>query len=142
MSNTDRGVNPLYQAPGARVLWTNPDPSAPFGAQTIEVPDLDRYEWYYIEVAYACTGGNINHTQGTVMYVPDMDDIHHHHFAVIWYEWNGNYYCTASGQRDVVISRSKCQVTFSNGVFGSGRGDGSTETPNHGIPLKIVGIRL
>ena len=115
-----------FTAPGGndklKLLWTHPNPSNGFAAQTLAL-DLSKYKYVLIEGTYATTQGPISRclcpTDSSTSYISFPTSV------------------TATAVRQVVVSPSG--INFSNGYFVATSAPSQNQTW-YAVPLKIYGM--
>lgn len=112
---------------GPKLLWTNPSPTASFGAQTVSV-NLAAYQGVLIKFRK-------NDTVSYYIYVPKITITSANCPAVA--DPVGTSWSTSSAQYRLVTKISNSGVTFSRG----GWADGTGYNDNLLIPQKIYGVK-
>lgn len=101
------------------LLWTNPNPSSNFSAQTVVI-DLSDYD--AVRITF------ISNMNSPVAYTQDadIDSYTHNLFAV----------SAAPARQSRQFTLSSTGIVFSNGATGS------TSGSQYGVPIKIYGIKF
>ena len=112
---------------GPKLLWTNPSPTAAFGAQTVSI-DLTAYKGVIIKFRK-------NDTVSYYIYVPKTTITSNNSPAVV--EPGSNYWRPSSASVRIVTAISNSGITFARGRWG----DDSGYNDNLLIPQKIYGVK-
>lgn len=108
------------------LLWTNPNPTASFSAQTLNI-DLSQYECLFVE-----TEGN-KYTSGLISYHQmEYVDLSVESYSICGrYSINSNTYVSIR----VITAHTNNSISFSNGSAGT------TTDGRLCIPIKIYGLK-
>ena len=118
--NVKTALDDLYTKLGETLLWTNPNPTAAFGAQTISL-DLSSYESVLIETL-SCFGGDLNDGRPNAI-----------NFVSVGHSSG----LADSGSNDMrSISVTTSSITFGNARYGQWDDNGCV------IPYKIYGSKM
>lgn len=106
---------------GGKILWTNPNPTSNFGAQTIQLSSTD---YDVLEIFYVTIKASTNQQVKSIRSIKGYN-------AILDY-YDG--YSSKGALRTVSINGN--QVTFSNSFYNSGTG-----SQNYCVPIYIVGYK-